>query len=179
MLTILLQLILLYAKLKFLVTFSWLIVLLPSMFLLKFLTFYIYSYIRGLEDGHPRFYRYLRMQLFFAFILSYSGVIFVDLYLDTPVNQRNLLFVKMLPFYGVLLIVSSIFIYLLPGLCDPENHTEKRVPFLILSYLLMLLAFMVIININEKILSSINGYLLYSPVFFTLAFHMITVTPYF
>ena len=85
----------------------------------------------------------------------------------------------MLPLYGVLLIFSSVFIYLLPGLCDPENHTEKRIPFLILSYLLMILAFMVLLNINEKILSDIDGYIIFSPLLFALVFHMITIVPYF
>lgn len=90
-----------------------------------------------------------------------------------------MLFIKMLPLYGVILIVSSVFIYLLPGFCDPENNTEKRIPFLILSYLLMTLAFMVLLNINEKVLSQINGYLLYAPILGALISHIITIAPYF
>ena len=112
-------------------------------------------------------------------MFSIVGIVFVALYMDMLKKDRSLLFLRMLPFYGVLLIISSVFIYLLPGLCDPENETERRIPFLILSYLLMILAFMVLLNVNEKILDSIDGYILFSPILFALVFHMITIVPYF
>lgn len=166
-------------KLNRILEISWLLVLIPFYLFLSLLSLQIYHYISGLREAHPRFFRYLRLQLFFCYVLSIAGTVFMGMYVDQPPKDRNMLFIKMLPLYGVLLIVASVFIYLLPGLCDPENHTEKRIPFLMLSYLLMILAFMVLLCINEKILSDIDGYIIFLPLLSAFVFHMITIVPYF
>ena len=77
---------------------------------------------------------------------------------------------KVLPFFVVIFNVAAIFIYLLPGLCDPENDTERRFPFLVLTYIFMFLGELIIVCINERILDTINGYILFSPLFVALAF---------
>lgn len=166
-------------KLSHILNISWLLAFVPFCLLLILISYQLYLYIYDVQESHPRFYKYLRLQLFFCFILFLAGIAFVGMYLDLPPSERDMLFIKMLPLYGVILIISSVFIYLLPGFCDPENNTEKRIPFLILSYLLMTLAFMVLLNINEKILLSINGYLLYAPILCALVSHIITIVPYF
>jgi hypothetical protein len=137
----------------------------------------LYFLITQLQDSHPKFFGYLKIQLVFSTLLTLAGIIFIDIYLDTPAQFRQNLWIKTLPFFLVIFNVAAIFIYLLPGLCDPENETERRVPFLVLTYIFMILAELVILCINERIIDTMNGYILYSPLFIALAFQLISILP--
>ena len=80
-----------------------------------------------------------------------------------------------MPLFTVLLSSFGIFLYLLPGMCDPENNTDRRAPFLILSYFVIIFLFCIMVNINESILSEINGYVLYFPFIILFLVHLVTM----
>jgi len=70
--------------------------------------------------------------------------------------------------------VVAIFVYLLPGMYDPENGIEKRVPFLIMLHFLSLAITGAFCTLNEAYLKNSNGILLFGTLFFAFIIHLST-----
>ncbi len=60
-------------------------------------------------------------------------------------------------------------------MCDPETNTERRIPFLILSYFIMTLLFSIILNLNEQVVPQMNGYLVFFPYIMLFTIHLISI----
>jgi hypothetical protein len=60
-------------------------------------------------------------------------------------------------------------------MCDPENSTERRVPFLILAYFVITYIFLIMINMNEYYLHRMNGYIIYFPYIVMFVVHLVTL----
>ena len=135
--------------------------------------------IKDLKDSHPiAFYN-------FTGITAACGIIAVGFfllcgnYLDTPITQRGRFVFVMIPLYIVLAILLGTFLYLLPGICDPENGTDKRLPFLVLLHFIAIFGFLILCNINENIMGSLNAWIVVFPLIFAIVFHFITIFPKF
>jgi hypothetical protein len=67
----------------------------------------------------------------------------------------------------------SIFIFILPGISDPENFTERRVPFFIVTYFAVTFLFLIYVNINRQLSYTVNGYITMFPFLFALSIHVL------
>ena len=78
--------------------------------------------------------------------------------------------IRFTPIYASLVSSFSIFLYLLPGLCDPELNDTKRLPFVTLHHFIFALLIVMFFNFNglELLNQGSNGLVLLFPVFFSL-----------
>lgn len=60
-------------------------------------------------------------------------------------------------------------------MCDPENSSERRSPFLILSYFVVTIMFLVMININEDLVHSMSGHIIFFPFTLMSIVHLVTL----
>lgn len=168
-------LILFYLKLSDQLHIKWIWVFLPLSYFIKVIATKAYFYISPLKDSHKQAYQFLVTLLVIEAILL---IVFAELfasYLDQPFRYENKLALYMIPLELILLSTFVLFVYLLPGLCDPENNVDRRCPFLIMLYYLTAFALVIIVSINESVLTQMNGLLLFFPVFAVLFFHIITI----
>ncbi len=86
-------------------------------------------------------------------------------------------FLRFLPLYIVLLTTFGIFLYLLPGMSDPEISTTKRIPFLILNYFIVLIISLGSLNLNglEILENGSSGFIVFFPILQGLTVHLITL----
>lgn len=100
----------------------------------------VYLYLRQLEESHPSTFKILVSYLSMVTALLEIFIYFFALHMNQSLLERDhstTLFLILLPIYAVIILSFGIFLYLLPGMCDPENDTERRVPFLIVSYFIV------------------------------------------
>ena len=80
--------------------------------------------------------------------------------------------VVLIPGYIAVFFALLFYLFILPGLLDPESHVPRRVPFMALVYILATTAFLILINVRsaEKD-SSINFYQVFAPFLSASALH--------
>ena len=81
------------------------------------------------------------------------------------------------PLYGVILSTFGIFLYMLPGLSDPEINTSKRVPFLAFNYFVFTILWLNFFSFNgiEVFDNGSSGLVVFLPPLFTLSVHLISL----
>lgn len=147
------------------------------LYLVELLAFYsALKYLTPLASSYLRVYRALRSALLVAL---FFGLIFLSTgsyYLDQKEEKNNKVTIAAVavPYFVSLLTLVAIFVYLLPGLYDPENNIEKRVPFLIMLHFLNFFVSAAFITLNEAYLKHSNGILIYGTALFTFVMHLTT-----
>lgn len=108
-------------------------------------------------------------------MLSLFYVILADSLNITKISTTSR-FIRFIPLYVVVISTFSIFLYLLPGLCDPEINQTKRLPFLMLNYFILAILGILYFSINGfNIIQQANGFILFFPLIFNLLMHIITI----
>ena len=81
------------------------------------------------------------------------------------------------PLYVVIFSTFGIFLYLLPGLSDPEINTSKRVPFLAFNYFLFSILWLNFFSFNgiEVFDNGSSGLVVFLPPLFTLSVHLVSL----
>jgi hypothetical protein len=136
------QIILIYFKLTSLQDMNWELTLIPWHLIDIVGACSIYMYLSQLEESHPKTFKILISYLALTIALLEIFIYFFALHMNIPSSERTLgssLFLTLIPVYAVIILSFGVFLYLLPGMCDPENETERRVPFLIVSYFIVFL----------------------------------------
>ena len=80
--------------------------------------------------------------------------------------------VVLIPGYIAVFFALLFYLFILPGLLDPESQVPRRVPFMALVYILATTAFLVLLNVHsaEKD-SSVNYYQVFAPFLSASALH--------
>ena len=96
-------------------------------------------------------------------------------YLDADPLTRGSLFYYFLPLYAAELQIILVFMFLLPGLCDPEAFPNKKPLFLMVTYYIAQFQFFVMVNSNEDYLTEVDSFIMFFPLMFALGIHFCTM----
>ena len=155
-------------------TMSWHLVSLPLYILMATTGFSIHKAYALIISSHTAFYNRLLTHLLSSIICLAIFVFQLCTYLDDYYLASLRLFLVFLPLYLVLISTFGIFLYLLPGMCDPEINPSTRVPFLILNYMIIALLSILWLNLNGiSVLESSDGFTVFYPLFFGVTIHLI------
>ena len=121
------------------------------------------DYYRQLKDSHRRTYNCLMAHAILSLVMLIVAIQGLASYLDSPMKERHHLFLRLSPLLVVLLSFFGIFLYLLPGLCDPESQTDRRIPFQAFLYFLSSFMTISIMCVNAQLLPQMNAYLIFFP----------------
>lgn len=117
------------------------------------------------------------MHLIFSTLCLYLTIFDMGRILNHQVTTSLQCFLHLIPLYIVLLTSFGIFLYLLPGMCDPEIHSSRKLPFLVLFYFVMITNCLIYFTVNvtshihENNSELSNQGLLFYPALFTLGIH--------
>ena len=136
---------------------------------------WMYKLFKDLKETHTTEFHFMCFHLVASLIMLSAFFFMLSGYLDTPLSKRHQLYLRFLPLFTVLFASFGIFLYLLPGMCDPETNTDKRIPLLILAYFIITFLFCFIINLNESVLPHMNGYIIFFPFILAFSIHLITI----
>lgn len=171
--------ILLYAKKTTLTQVDWYVVFIPVYIIALCISIIIYNFYCSLRSSHEKIFLRLRSHLLISVLLLFIFIYEFSFYLERHEESRLKLFLALLPLYIVFLSVFGLFLYLLPGMCDPELNNSRKMPFLILLYFIICLLGIVFVNVNGmSILYKASGYIIFYPIFFALIVHLLMIYNY-
>ncbi|CDW73653.1 UNKNOWN [Stylonychia lemnae] len=155
---------------------DWQNVFLPLQAFTFLFAFQLFNWYESLKRTHETIYRRLNMHLIMTVVmLSIFYLLLADCLNFTHISVIGRL-IRFIPVYIVALSTFSIFMYLLPGLCDPEINRTKRLPFLMMNYFVVSILTIVYFNINGfQIIQKSNGIIMFFPLIFNLVMHLITI----
>jgi len=71
-------------------------------------------------------------------------------YLNNPASIKFMgRVIRFVPLYLVWILSFWMFLYLLPGLCDPEVSSTKRMPFMTFNYMIMAVLTIAFFNVID------------------------------
>lgn len=144
-----------------------------------FLTAYkIHEVYLLLKSSHKDVYDKLYSHLATCTVLLSVFLICLANYLNYyPIIDFYGRLLRFSPLYIVIFSTFAIFLYLLPGLSDPEINTTKRLPFLGLNYFIFFILWLNYICLNgiEVFSNGSSGLVVLFPAIFVLSVHLVTV----
>jgi hypothetical protein len=147
MLSVLAFLILLYLKRTGMYKLTWTTISLPLYIVIITLGIKVYQHYLKLKDSpHFNMYKLLTAHLIFAIFCLFLAIHGLTTYLDLKYQSLLSLFLRLMPLYLILVSSFCIFLYILPGMLDPEIQADRRVPFTIFLYFIT--AFVTVAFVN-------------------------------
>ena len=141
--------ILLYLKLTDQIHFKWIYVFLPLSYFIKVIATESYFYFSPLRKSHKTAFRFFLVLLIVEALLLIVFVTLLATYLDHPEKYKGYLSLIFIPLLVILLSTFALYLYLLPGMLDPETNMDRRHPFLAMIYYLTAFALIIMLSINE------------------------------
>ena len=99
------------------------------------------KYISKLRESHPKIYGNLLAILVVFTICICAFALLFSMYLDSPKESSDMLTYSLIPYYLAIILWTSFFIYISPGLVDKVNGIPKYQYFLYWVYTIILLAY--------------------------------------
>lgn len=132
------------------------------------------DYFTPLRDGFKSVFNGIRFVLCFSTVMMIVYISLLGEYLEKVQygQQKYSLPVVIMPFLLALGSMVGLFIYLLPGMYDPENGLDRRIPFLFMLYFLAFASTSIFLSLNETEIPKANGLLIYGIFFFVFCVHL-------
>lgn len=147
MLAILAFLILVYLKLTSLSNLQWRLILSPLYIISLGLMVHILNFYSKIKNTYPSLHQKLTAHLYISTICMMIYLYMMSNYMDYHMVSKCSLLLRSLPFYVILVSTFGGFLYFMPGFYDPDIQISRKIPKLIITYLLTILVTHVFLNI--------------------------------
>jgi hypothetical protein len=166
--SILVSVLLVYFKLDYHTELNWVVAFSGFYVSIAIITYSCIAFFKSLEMSYPEIYNGIRLGLLTTGLFLVIFTSLMAAYLNqSKFKQTNIkLYQVMMPLFVALISSFGIFLFLLPGMYDPENGIEKRVPFLVMLYYISVTVTLVFIAVNSDFLLITPGSLLFGPLLF-------------